>query len=477
MNPPSGTIKKGTDLELKIDELAFGGEGVARTDDFVVFVEGALPGQRLVGKIVKKRKTYAAARILEVLEQSPLATSPKCQHFGQCGGCRLQHMRYPAQLQSKQKQVSDILQRIANMDAFQLEDSIASPDQYFYRNKMDFSFSRYRWLAPDEIKQNKKLDKQGLYLGLHARNVYDKLVDIQNCYLLDPRTGDILAAIRDFARCTASRKAYSTRDHCGFWRFLVLRQSKFSNGFMVNLITSEYDNEIAKAFKSMMQHHFPSITSLLFSTTRSKSSVSFSEKEFLLAGDKTIVECLGNFEYEISANSFFQTNSKQAKHLYDTVIDYAQLNGSETVWDLYCGAGTISLYTSPYVKQVIGFESVQEAIEDANRNKKRNGVSNCAFVNMDLKDLKHGLTDTIKTFGKPELLIIDPPRGGMHPKTVQAVLELDADRIVHISCNPASLARDLKILCEEKYSLRKIKAVDMFPHTAHIEVVAQLQKT
>jgi 23S rRNA (uracil1939-C5)-methyltransferase len=477
MNQPTETPKKGAELELVIEELAFGGEGIARLNDFVIFVEGGLPGQRLKGRIIKKRKKYANARILEILQQSPVYTKPKCKHFGQCGGCRLQHLTYQTQLESKQKQIVDILHRIGRIDDFRTEPIIPSPDQYFYRNKMDFSFSRFRWLDATEIASNMKLNKEGLFLGLHAKNFYEKVIDIQSCYLQDEKTNDILSAVRSFARSYPSKQAYSTSDHSGFWRFLVIRQSKFRKDFMVNLVTREYDKDIAQQFKAMMQKTFPYITSLLFSTTMSKSSVSFSEEDYLLAGEKTIVECLDGLEFEISANSFFQTNSKQAKNLYDTVVDYAELSGNETVYDLYCGAGTISLYLSPHAKKVIGFESVADAIRDAERNQTRNNISNCRFVEMDLKNLKHTYAQMTKNYGRPHVTIIDPPRAGMHPDTLETVLELNPDRIVYVSCNPASLARDVAIICRGKYHLQKIKPVDMFPHTAHVEVVAQLIRT
>ena len=468
-------IKKGTELELDIESLAFGGQGVARLDDLVVFVPQTIPGQKVIASVARNKKTYIEARLVKVLRQSPFYVDPACAHFGACGGCSLQHLDYRQQLKAKENQVAETLKHIGNLDGFQQDAIIPSPDLFFYRNKMEFSFSCYRWLTREEIDSGADLKKEGLFIGLHAKGFYDKIVDIDDCRLLDPASNEIVRTLRDFARASGL-PAYRTRDHSGFWRFLVIRKSKNTDDLMVNVVTSRFEQVLAEKYKTLMNSRFPQITSLLWSVTAKKASVAFSEEEYVLAGSRTIVEKLGPFAFEISANSFFQTNTRGAERLYDAVIDYADLKENDVVYDLYSGAGTISIYISDRVQKVIGFEAVQSAVQDAERNAKRNNIANCQFVAGDLRDLLADTESVVSRYGHPDVMVIDPPRGGMHPKTVQAILRLEPGRIVHVSCNPATLARDLGVLCASNYKLVRVRPVDMFPHTAHIEVVALLQK-
>jgi len=470
---PKTSLKKGSEIVTEIEALAFGGHGISHVNDMVVFIPGAIPGQKVRAIIVKKKKNYREARINEILQQSPLFVEPRCSHFGACGGCALQHLDYQEQLKAKQSQVVETLEHIGSLSGFLVESILPSPDVFFYRNKMEFSFSRYRWLTKEEIESGADLNRQGLFIGLHAKGFFDKIVDIHDCQLLHPVANEILDTVREFAT-RSQLPVYSTRDHTGFWRFLVIRKSKHTEDLMVNLVLSRYDEEIADHYKALMMERFPQITSLLYSVTASKASVAYSEKEYVLAGHKTILEKLGDYTFEISGNSFFQTNTRGAERLYDAVVEYADFHGDETVYDLYSGAGTISIYISKLVNKVIGFEAVTSAVQDAHRNAQRNDISNCEFVAGDLRDVLSDTTRITSQYGKPDVMIIDPPRGGMHPKTVQAILKLKPERIVHVSCNPATLARDLNVLCEQDYRLIKVRPVDMFPHTAHIEVVAQL---
>jgi len=468
-------VEKGQEITLDIDDLAFGGQGVSRFNDIVVFVDRAIPGQRIRARVYKRKHSYAEARLLEVMQQSSLYTKPVCTHFGECGGCALQHLDYAEQIKAKRRQVIESLERLGGFTGIDVAETLPSPDTYFYRNKMEFSFSRQRWLSPAEFESVETADEAGVFLGLHAKRFYDKIVDVENCFLLHPKTNDIVREVRDFARSTGL-PAYSTLTHSGFWRFLVMRHAKSTDELMVNLIVSRYDPGLAADFAGLISSRFPEVSSLLYSVSTSKASVAFAEKEYPLAGKNSIVERIGYLEFEVSSGSFFQTNSRQAQRLYDVVADYAKLSGSEIVYDLYCGAGTISLYLSDRAKRVIGFEAVESAIADAQRNARRNSLTNCEFVLGDLRDRLSETEKVLAEFGQPDVLIIDPPRGGMHPKTVQAVLKLSPTRIVHVSCNPTTLARDLKILCESQYQLVKVQPVDMFPHTAHIEVVAKLEK-
>jgi 23S rRNA (uracil1939-C5)-methyltransferase len=467
-------LHRGDLVELRVTGLALGGAAVARLDELVVFVEQALPGQIILARIYKKKKSFAEARLEKVLQLSPHQIEPRCSHFGHCGGCRWQHLAYDQQLLFKQNQVEETLRHIGGFAEPVVQPTLPSPDLYHYRNKMEFSFSPQRWIPLYEIGQE-PVHEQELYLGLHAKGFFDKIIDVEACHLLTPVTNEILQKVRQFT-IESGRPAYHARDHQGFWRFLVMRHARKTGELMVNLVASEYDHALARQFTEQMQAHFPGITSLLYSTTQNLSGVAFSEAEYLLAGKSTITEKLGSLSFEISSNSFFQTNTLQAERLYDVVADFAQLRPDETVYDLYCGAGTISLYLSHLVNKMVGFESVKAAVDDAQHNAIRNKIGNCTFVWGDLRDLLNETREVIARHGRPNVLVIDPPRGGMHPKTVAAVQRLAPDRIVHVSCNPATLARDLKVLCAEDYCLTKIQPVDMFPHTAHIEAVVLLQR-
>jgi 23S rRNA (uracil1939-C5)-methyltransferase len=471
---PQTALRKGDVVELQPATLALGGAAVARHDDLVIFVEQALPGQKILARVYKKKKSYAEARLMQVLQPAPYEILPRCSHFGHCGGCRWQHLAYDQQLLFKQAQVEETLLHLGGFSGVKVEPTLPSPEQYHYRNKMEYSFSPQRWIPAAELGLHKSGEGE-LYLGLHAKGFFDKIIDVQTCHLLTPLTNQILEEVRQFA-IASGRPAYHARDHHGFWRFLVMRHARKTGELMVNLVASEFDSSLARQFADRMQQRFPEITSLLYSTTQSLSGVAFGETEHLLAGKSTITEKLGSLEFAISSNSFFQTNTLQAERLYDVVVDYLDLQPHEVVYDLYCGAGTISLYVSHLARKVIGFESVSSAVEDANHNAALNRIGNCSFILGDLRDLHEQSSAVVAEHGRPDVLIIDPPRGGMHPKTVEAVLRLSPDRIVHVSCNPASLARDLKVLCAERYRLTRIQPVDMFPHTAHIEAVVQLQR-
>lgn len=466
-------LKKRQEVELDITSLAFGGQGVARLHDFVIFVRDALPGQRVKARITRKKQNYAEAYLLQVLNESPLAVPPRCLHFGNCGGCLLQHLRYDEQIKVKSAQVADVLRRLGGLIQFELCPTAPAEDVFYYRNKIEFSFSRHRWLSRLEIDSQEKIEPERHVLGLHAKGFYDKVIDIKECHLVNPVAAEICVAVRAFAR-QSNLPVYSTSDHAGFWRFLIVRPSSGTTDLMVNIITSRYDCKIAEALASTLLQQFPQISSLINGVTTSKSSVAFCEQEYLLAGNSSITEKIGPYLFVISANSFFQTNTRQAKRLYDIALAYAECAGNEMVYDLYCGAGAISVYMSPHVKSVVGFESVEAAVANARTNCQLNTISNCQFVLGDLKDALHDTPAIVDRYGQPDVIVLDPPRGGMHPRTVNDVLALKPQRIVHVSCNPATLARELAAFCATDYRLTKVQPVDMFPHTAHIEVVAQL---
>lgn len=466
-------VKKREEITARIDSLAYGGQGVARIDDFVVFVQGALPGQKVRALVTKVKKSYAEARTLQVLEQSPFSVEPWCRHFGECGGCLLQNLDYEKQIEFKGQQVKELLERVGGFKGFEFLPTLPSSDIYYYRNKMEFSFARDRWLSSSEIASGVSLERQGCFLGLHARGFFDKVVDLQECHLINSISVEILNLVRVTAR-KSGLPVHSTMDQAGFWRFLVVRCSAFTDNLMVNVITSEFKPDIAAALRDGLMKRFPAITSLYNGVTRSKAGVAFCEEEHLLAGNKTILEKIGDFQFRLSPNSFFQTNSRQVKRLYDVILELAEFQGDETVYDLYCGAGAISIYISPSVRRVVGFESVNAAVINARENCMDNHVKNCEFVLGDLKDQLNKTDEVVQEHGRPDVIILDPPRGGLHPKTVQAVLALAPQKIIHVSCNPATLARELGEFCREDYVLTRVQPVDMFPHTAHVEVVAQL---
>jgi len=470
-------LKKGAELELDVESLAFGTKGVSRLNGFVIFVEEALPGQRVRAKIFKKKKGYAEARALEIIQQSPNFVTPRCRHFVDCGGCLLQNLDYKIQLLSKQQQVKELLEHIGGIADPPMAPVIGSPQIFFYRNKMEFSFSRQRWLTREEIARNEITLSKSFALGLHTRNRYDKTLAIEECHLQSPLSNQILSVVRAFAE-KHFLLPYTTFGHTGFWRFLVIREGKKTNEVMVNIVTAEVpEGRVAvQQLAEKLRAEIPPITTIVHNINRSKAQVAVGDEELILHGPGFIRESLGPFFFQISANSFFQTNTLGAEKLYAVAAEFAGLTGQEIVYDLYCGAGTISIFISRQARQVIGFEIVPQAIHDAGVNCRLNNVMNCSFILGDLKDELAQTPLLTRRWGKPDVVIIDPPRAGMHPKVVQKIIALLPPRIVYVSCNPSTLARDVKELSMRGYQLKKAQPVDMFPHTSHIEVVGVLEK-
>ncbi len=470
-------LKKGAEIELDIESLAFGAKGVSRLNGYVIFVEDALPGQRVRAQIFKKKKGYADARPLAVIQQSPHFVEPRCRHFAECGGCLLQNLDYDTQLLSKQQQVKELLEHIGGLAVPPVSPVIGSPQIFFYRNKMEFSFSRQRWLTREEVASKDIKHAKDFALGLHTRNRYDKTLRIDECHLQSPLSNQILAVAREFTEKHALLP-YTTAGHTGFWRFLVIREGKKTNETMVNIVTAEVagGREAARQLAEKLLAEIPQLTTIVHNINRSKAQIAVGEEELVLHGPGYIRERIGPFVFQISANSFFQTNTEGAEKLYTVARDFAALTGDETVYDLYCGAGTISIFISRHAKQVVGFEIVPQAIHDAGVNCRLNNVTNCSFLLGDLKDELAQTPILTRRWGKPQVVIIDPPRAGMHPKVVQKIIELSPRRIVYVSCNPSTFSRDVKELSVQGYALTKAQPVDMFPHTSHIEVVGVLEK-
>ncbi len=459
-------IKKGQEVELEITDLAYGGKGIAKIDGFTVFVEQAIPGDRVMARVFKKKKNYAEARIISLLSSSPDRIDAPCAYSGFCGGCKWQFFKYEKQLEYKQRHVAEALNHIGGFKDVSVHSTRASERIFEYRNKMEFSCSDRRWLLPDELG-DESIDI-GFALGLHVPGTFHKVLDIDKC-LICPATGnDIVNTVRQYMK-KSGRPLYGLRSHKGFWRFLMIRHSVAFDQWLVNIVTSSKDLAVVAPLADLLCEKFSNIASVVNNVTAGVASVATGEYEIHLAGEQCLKEKLGPYKFEISANSFFQTNTRGAVALYNTVKEYAQLTGKENVLDLYSGTGTIPIWLSDSANEITGIEIVESAIADAKENCRRNNISNCNFI---AGDIRHILADIVQ---KPDVLIIDPPRTGMHPDVVKQVLALAPEKIVYVSCNPATLARDLGLM-KDQYRIIEVQPVDMFPHTYHIEAVAKLDR-
>ena len=459
-------IKKGQLFDVEITEIAFGGKGLTRIDGLAVFVDQAIPGDQVNIQIKKKRKNYAEARIIELLKPSTDRIKAPCPYSGFCGGCTWQFLRYDKQLVYKRKHVADSLEHIGFIRGVTIHPTISSNLIFGYRNKMEFSCSDRRWLLPNEMR-NANIDK-GFAIGLHVPGTFYKVIDTQAC-LLQPDLGNvILSDVRSFIKAS-SKPVYGLRSHAGFWRFLIVRHSVAFNQWMVNIVTAASNLNVLKPLADLLMQKNPEVISVINNVTTRRAGVAIGEFENTIAGKPAIADKIGPYEFDISANSFFQTNTLGAKRLYDVVKDYSELSGTETVLDLYSGTGTIPIILSASAKEVIGIEIAESAVEDALKNCKKNKILNCNFLMGDIRNCLPKITQC------PDVLIIDPPRAGMHKEVVKLVLDMGPDRIVYVSCNPATLARDLNMMMDT-YQVMEVQPVDMFPHTYHVEAVARLIK-
>jgi 23S rRNA (uracil1939-C5)-methyltransferase len=444
-------MEKGSSIEIEVEKLAFGGKGLARVDGFVVFCDRALPGQRVRAEVTKMHKGFAEARLVEVLTPSPHQVTPFCPHFGVCGGCSWQDLDYAEQLRWKREQVVESLRHLAGIDAVAVADAVPSPKTRRYRNKMEFAFAG------------------NLHLGLYARNAPGRVCDVASCGLLPEKGLALLNAARDFCR-GFGQGAYDSRTGKGLWRHLVIREAQATGQTMVHLITSPR-GDAAKAAKGLSEHlaaAFPDLTTFVHSTRQTKAPVAAGERIESASGQGFIEERLGNIAFRISPDSFFQTNTLGAQKLYDTAMAAAGLSGTQTVWDLYCGSGGIALYASAKAKQVIGVDASVMSIRDAKASAGDNGLVNCEFVKGDVRESLESLRAK-----KPDVVFLDPPRAGTHPEVLAALRLLRPGRVVYVSCNPATLARDAAALLGD-YRVEGVTPVDMFPHGPHIECVLGL---
>ena len=465
---------KGMEFDLSIEKLAFGGKALGRVAGFVVFVDHAIPGQKVRVQVTRKKSQFAEARVVELLEQPPAYQPPFCPHFGLCGGCQWQDLAYEEQLHWKRIHVQECLQHLAGLRPGIILPAVASPQPRYYRNKMEFTFAPRPWLSSEDRPAGNYSYGGAPALGLHVGASSDRIFNLEHCFLQSSQSPAMVQEVRRWCG-TSGLPAYNAKNQRGFWRFLVLREGKRTAQTMVQIITTNQGDPAAvEALASHLKAHFPGITTVVHSRSRKKAQIASGEVSRTLLGPGYIEEQLGELRLRISAHSFLQTNTMAAEGLYSAISRLGEFTGQETVWDLYCGAGSIGLSLASQVRRVVGFELVPEAVADAFINKKLNGLSNCQFLAGDLKERIH---ETLRTASQPlpDVVITDPPRAGLHPQVVKALQELSPQRLIYVSCNPATLARDLALL-QDQYEVLTIQPFDLFPHTAHIECVVRLER-
>lgn len=464
-------IKKNIFVEnAEIVDISSEGKSVAKVDGMVIFVDGGVPGDVADVMITRKKNNYAEGHVVTLKKSSSNRLQPKCEHFGYCGGCKWQHMNYETQLVFKQKTVSDALTRIGHLDISTLKPIFPNKENYFYRNKLEFSFSDKKWLTNEEVKSGAVIDNRNA-LGFHIPKMFDKILDIKNCYLQEEPSNSIRNEIRDFANKN-ELTFFGVRDKTGLLRTLMIRTS--SNGELMVLIQFfENQPENIERLLNHLKTKFPQITSLQY-VINQKGNDTLQDLDIItFYGRDHIFEEMEGLKFKISAKSFYQTNSPQAYELYKITRDLCGLSGNEVVYDLYTGTGTIANFVAKQAKKVIGVEYIEDAVVDARNNSEFNGIKNTLFYAGDMKDVLN--TEFVAKHGKPDVIITDPPRAGMHEDVISVILNAAPKRIVYVSCNPATQARDLAMMVGH-YDIKLIQPVDMFPQTAHVENVVLLER-
>ncbi len=468
-----GRRRKRIDLPLlervTITDAGAEGKAVARVDNMVVFVPYAAPGDVVDLKITGKKKSFFEGRVVKFHQQSTLRTQPRCEHFGLCGGCKWQHLEYQHQLQFKQKQVVDSFERIGKLTVPPFDPILPSANEYFYRNKLEFTFSNRKWLMGDEPQGDEELNTNGL--GMHLPGMYDRIVDLKNCYLQPEPSNSIRLALRDYG-LKHSLTFYNTRAHVGFLRNAIIRTGDDGQTMVIMVFAQDNPEQIFPML-DFITAQFPTVTSLHY-VINTKRNDTISDLDIILhAGKPCITIQMEHLTFKIGPHSFFQTNAAQALNLYKVARDFAAFGGHETVYDLYCGTGTITNFVAGKVQKAIGIEYIPSAVEDAFENSKLNDIRNTTFVAGDIAETLNA--DFVAKYGSPHIVITDPPRAGMHPKVVSQLLQIAPEKIVYVSCNPATQARDIALMSDE-YQLTRIQPVDMFPQTHHVENVALLTR-
>lgn len=463
--------KKENIILSKILVIDAGSKGVCvgkAEDGKIVLIPNVVPGDVVDVKVFKKKSKYYEGIAIHFHEKSSDRISPVCSHFGYCGGCKWQNMQYEAQLKYKQNEVWNHLKRIGKVTLPEITPIVGSKDIFYYRNKMEFSFSDTKWLTPEQIASEETIDREHA-LGFHIPKMWDKILDIDHCYLQPDPSNAIRNGLKAF--CVQNQiPFYSPRQQTGLMRSLMIRTSSIGEIMVLVQFYAPMEKEIAMVM-GYLEQNFPEIISLQYVINQKANDTIYDQEVICFAGKNFIEEEMEGLRFKIQAKSFYQTNSKQAYELYQITRDFAQLSGKEVVFDLYTGTGTIALFVSKLAKKVVGVEAVVDAIKDAEENAKNNQIDNCHFEVGDMKNVFND--DFIARHGKPDVVITDPPRDGMHTDVVAQLLKIEAPKIVYVSCNSATQARDLALL-DEKYKVQKIQPVDMFPQTYHVENVVLL---
>ena len=455
---------------ITISGIAAEGKAIAKRDDLVIFTPYVVPGDIVDLQLTRKKNSYAEAKAIRFHKYSEQRTEAFCEHYGVCGGCKWQILPYSEQIRYKQQQVTDNLTRIGKIPLPETSPILGSEKTTFYRNKLEFTFSNKRWMTEEEIKSDIKYEDMNA-LGFHIPGMFDKVLNINKCWLQDDISNKIRLSIKQFCK-TNDYSFFDLRNRGGLMRNIIIRTSS-TGEVMLIVVFYEDDKEKREALLNHIAQEFPEMTSLLYIINEKANDTITDQEVLVFKGRDHIFEEMEGLKFKIGPKSFYQTNSEQAYNLYKITREFAELTGNELVYDLYTGTGTIANFISKQAKKVIGIEYVPEAIEDAKINSSINGIENTLFFAGDMKDILN--QDFINSYGNPDVIITDPPRAGMHDDVIKTILFAQPDRIVYVSCNPATQARDLNLL-SEKYNVEKIQPVDMFPHTHHVENVVLLRK-
>jgi 23S rRNA (uracil1939-C5)-methyltransferase len=481
VNPPTiyyfcdmGRKKTDKIIFEQVQVLDAGAKGVSvakAPDGKVIFIPNVVPGDVIDVQTLKKRKAYYEGKAIAIHQFSEYRIDPVCEHFGSCGGCKWQNMSYSQQLFYKNNEVFNNLKRIGKVALPEFEPILGSKEQFFYRNKMEFSFSDSRWLTESEIQSNDTISDSRNALGFHIPKMWDKILDIKKCHLQSDPSNAIRNEIKDFANAN-NLTFFNARNHHGLLRTLMIRTAS-TGEIMVLIQFFEDQKDERELLLNFIATRFPEITSLLYVINSKANDTLYDQDIKLFKGKMFILEEMEGLHFSINAKSFYQTNSDQAYELYKITRDFAGLTGNELVYDLYTGTGTIAQFVSKKAKKVVGVEAVPDAIADAKENAKRNNITNCEFFVGDMKDVFNA--EFIATHGKPDVIITDPPRDGMHQLVVEQILKIEPQKVVYVSCNSATQARDLALM-DAKYKVTRVRPVDMFPQTHHVENVVLLEK-
>jgi 23S rRNA (uracil1939-C5)-methyltransferase len=461
-------------IELNIESLAFEGGGFAKLDQKSYFVRGAIPGDKIIANIVNQKRKYVSAEVEQILIPSQSRIKPPCKYFGECGGCTLQNMDYSEQVNWKRQFVVDNLYHIAKLQDIIVQNTITSPVAYHYRNKMEFSFSPYRWLTKNEVASNQVIDNKNFALGLHTPKNYMKVLNIGDCLIAPFGTQEIIEIVRQSAY-ENSLEPYNTKERTGFLKNLVVRYSLYEDKLIIILITNSQISDSEKNYiENLSIKLFEKIKHLkgfIWAVNSNISNVAIGDIVKIF-GESNLIEDILGIKYRISPFSFFQTNSHQLQKFISTIIEIADPQENDIIYDFYCGTGSITLPLSAKCRSIYGFESSAQSIEDAKHNEENNNLRNANFNVLDLSS--KNLLSQFNNFPKPDVIILDPPRSGLHKNTIESLIQILPEKIIYVSCNPSTLARDLEIL-KQYYSIDYVQPIDMFPQTYHIETIVKLK--